>query len=392
MRPSLPFRAAILAAGLAAGPVVAQDAGTARAPEEMFAQAERYHEGLGVLQNFGRAAELYRAAAEAGYAEAQNRLGQYLHTGLGLPADRAQAIVWLEKAAAQGDSQHVFDLAQVLEQGDPDAQARAATLYAQAAEAGHQEAMVSLGVMYQNGTGVTQDYARALDLYSGPAAAGNARAQNNLGLLYVRANGVAQDYQQAVSLFRAAAEQGLPIAMTNLSVMYANGFGIEQSDALAEFWARQASQVRQDAVSALAPGAPVCLFDPRLQEPATDGAGLDALSRGAEGGDPVALFLAGWLACSPPGTIAPDPRRAARLFRAAAERGYGPAMLNLARLYIRGYGVPQDFVLGYMWLTLAGSAGIPTSHAEDLLGRMTPAQVNEAQERAAVIWQQMPPL
>ena len=44
----------------------------------------------------------YRKAAEQGHAEAQYNLGIMLHTGDGIPQDKAQGVQWLRKAAAQG--------------------------------------------------------------------------------------------------------------------------------------------------------------------------------------------------------------------------------------------------------------------------------------------------
>ena len=75
--------------------------------------------------------------------------------------------------------------------------------------------------------------------------------------------------------------------------------------------------------------------------------------------------------------------------RAAALRGHGPAMANLGLLYVNGRGVPQDFVLGYMWLTLADAAGLPgaAALAGRTAARMTPGQIEEAQIRAQAQWE-----
>lgn len=387
MRSAFLLCLALLGAGSLATSAPAQEGSVSQpAADTPFEQAERYHHGLGVVQNFQTAAEWYQQAAEQGDARAQNRLGQYYHSGLGVDRDPEQALIWLEKAAQQQDPEFMFDLAKVLENSDP---ARAALLHQKAAEAGHQEAAVHLGVLYQGGIGVEQDYERAYALYRGPAEAGHARAQNNLGLLYVRGHGIAQDYERATALFQAAAEQGLPTAMTNLSVMYANGLGIEQSDALAAEWELKASQTRQDAISVTDGDAELCLFDDRLKRPENTPENLAALTRATDAGDPVALFLTAWLICNRTDATIADLRESIRLFRAAADRGHSPSMFNLAQFYIRGRGVPQDFVLGYMWLTLASSTGLPQSFDQNaaLRQRMTPDQVNEAQNRAAEIWQ-----
>jgi TPR repeat protein len=74
---------------------------------------------------------------------------------------------------------------------------------------------------------------------------------------------------------------------------------------------------------------------------------------------------------------------AAKWYRTAAERGFAPAQEGLASLYIKGHGVPQDFVLAYMWLNLAATG----TSDENILGRrdalaalMTPDQVAEGQK------------
>lgn len=373
--------------------ITSAEAGQAAA---QFALAEHYHNGTGVLQNYHTAATWFTQAAQQGHAGAQNQLGQYFHSGLGVARSQAQAILWLQAAADQGEAQHMFDLAQAMEQpadGPPDL-AGAAGIYEMAAQAGHTEAAVSLGVLYQDGTGVPQDYARALDLYQPAATAGHARAQNNLGLLYVRGTGVAQDYTLAAQLFLAAAQQGLAIAMTNLSVMYDNGFGVDQSDDLATTWARRASQTKQGGASGAADESQTtaaCFFDPRLTLPDPKADNPDAVRQTAESGDPIAQFLAGWQLCTQAGPTHATYQDAARWFQAAANKGHAASMVNLGRFYFQGTGVPQDYVLGHMWLTLASSVGLglPAAQSLKFRQRMTNPQINEAQERALIKWEQL---
>ena len=70
-------------------------------------------------------------------------------------------------------------------------------LYRPLAEQGNAEAQYSLGVMYDNGQGVTQNYAEAVKWYRKAADQGDARAQFNLGIMYAKGEGVPQDYVQA---------------------------------------------------------------------------------------------------------------------------------------------------------------------------------------------------
>ncbi|MGP6086807.1 SEL1-like repeat protein [Antarctobacter jejuensis] len=347
--------------------------------------ARRYAEGDGVVQNFARAAAWYGRAAEAGNRDAANRLGRFHHAGLGVARDIPRAIALLERAAEDGQPEYLYDLALVLESeatGDADL-TRAAELYRQAAGAGHLDAAVSLGVLLQDGRGVAQDFKAAEELYRAAAEKGHARAQNNLGLLYVRGDGLAQDYEQAAQLFKAAAAQGLKEALGNLGVLYENGFGVPQNDELASFYYREAGQ---GASADADDGQPI--YDPRLAPPASDPEALKLLTRAAQAGDPVAEFQLAWLMLSAPDA---DPRgrvTAAVLLGRAAEAGHGPAMANLGVLYFRGQGVPQDYVLGQMWLALAGSSGFDaaTGLSARWTNRMTADQVNEAQRRAELKW------
>lgn len=79
-----------------------------------------------------------------------------------------------------------------------------------------------------------------------------------------------------------------------------------------------------------------------------------------------------------------DAKKAAQLFRAAAELGNADGQFNLGLLYIRGAGVPQDDVEAYKWLTLAHEGGREDalSVRDGMAGDMTPAQLGEARRLA----------
>ncbi len=78
-----------------------------------------------------------------------------------------------------------------------------------AAEKGDAKAQSSLGFMYSNGEGVTQDYTEALKWYRKAAEQGNAFAQGSLGNMYQQGLGVPQDYVQSYAWFQLATEGGL---------------------------------------------------------------------------------------------------------------------------------------------------------------------------------------
>ena len=76
------------------------------------------------------------------------------------------------------------------------------------ADAGDAKAQFNIGSMYENGSGVEQDYAEAARWYRKAAERGDARAQYNLGIFHQNGWGVPQNHAEAVKWYRKAAMQG----------------------------------------------------------------------------------------------------------------------------------------------------------------------------------------
>jgi len=111
-----------------------------------------YRNGLGVSQDFGKAAEWYRRAAEKGLVRAQANLGNMYLRGQGVPKDPIEATAWFERAARQG---HVIS-------------------------------QYNLGLLYETGLGGAADEALALGWYHLAAKAGHRRSLERLSVLVVR--------------------------------------------------------------------------------------------------------------------------------------------------------------------------------------------------------------
>jgi uncharacterized protein len=344
-----------------------------------------YEAGLGNLQDYSAAGKWFGKAATAGDPKAQNKLARLYAVGLGVEKNAEKAFEWFTKAADSGDPSHVYDLALAYDNGIGTGQdfRLAAKLYRKAAEGGFADAAASLGLLFQQGKGVPQDFGQALSLYEQAAAAGNARAQNNLGTMYTKGEGVSQDYKVAAEWFQKAADQGFAMAMTNLGVMYANGFGVELDEEKSDELFRRGGRERAPGSGSPAEGLGF-IYDPRLA-PLTGTINLDAFTISAQQGDPIAQFVMGYLSTLSVSGLAPDYKAAVSWFRKSAEKGVAPAMSNLGILYLRGNGVPQDFVRGYMWLNLAASSGLPdvVEIRDRVALRMTPGQINDAQQLSA---------
>lgn len=129
-----------------------------------------------------------------------------------------------------------------------------------AAEQGDAYAQIYLGIMYGGGSGAPLDYvlaqlwfnlARAQgeesavkkrDFIAGwmspdqvAEAQGDATAQHNLGLMYDNGNGVPQDFVEAAKWYRLAADQGFATAQSILGFMYGAGLGVPQDFVLEPF-------------------------------------------------------------------------------------------------------------------------------------------------------------
>ena len=115
--------------------------------------------------------------------------------------------------------------------------------FRKAADLGLPEAQFNLGLMYDNGTGVAQDYAEAAKWYRHAAEQGVREAQFSLGVMCDKGEGVAQDYAAAVEWYRKAADLGLPEAQFNLGLMYDNGTGVARDHAEAAKWYSEAAGV-----------------------------------------------------------------------------------------------------------------------------------------------------
>ena len=98
------------------------------------------------------------------------------------------------------------------------------------------QAQFDMGVAYESGRDLPQDYKKAASCYRMAAAQGHPDAQNNLGWLYENGKGVPQDYSAAVLWYREAAAQGNADAQFNLGVLYYNGRGVMRDLVQAHMW------------------------------------------------------------------------------------------------------------------------------------------------------------
>src|SRR5262249_28758259 len=86
----------------------------------------------------------------------------------------------------------------------------------EAAAQGDASAMYRLGLLYEMGQGVAQDYDKAREWFEKAAAKGDGEAMYSLGRFYETGKGVARDYVKAREWYEKAADKGDQRAKTNL--------------------------------------------------------------------------------------------------------------------------------------------------------------------------------
>ena len=91
------------------------------------------------------------------------------------------------------------------------------------AEQGNDNALVILGNMYSDGSGVKQDQKVALDHYKRAAAKGNTTAMTSIATMYAQGIGVEKDFKKSYDLFVKAANLGNPAAQIMVASIYVKG-------------------------------------------------------------------------------------------------------------------------------------------------------------------------
>jgi uncharacterized protein len=129
----------------------------------------------GRKQSCVEAAKWYRKAAEAGHAEAQEKLAHLYLIGKGVKKSEKTAVEWLRKAAEQG----------------------------------YAKGQMALARCYLKGKGVKKSEKEAAKLIRKMAEQGDARAQYLMGLCYEKGVGVEESRDEAFEWYRKSAEQTL---------------------------------------------------------------------------------------------------------------------------------------------------------------------------------------
>jgi TPR repeat protein len=304
-------------------------------PEALLALGKSYQRA----NNMAGAVAQYRKAADLNYPMAKALLGLLYETGFGVPKDiplamklyrvaleqrDTKAVALVSGAANKGHAVAQYSLASMYEQSQGSIPSQismndAVTWYRKAADQGFAPAQSKLGVLYENGLGLSKDFVQAIEWYRKAAAQGN---------------------NDAIGRIRKTAEEGNALAQVNLGLMYESGQGVSKDFTQALRWYfRAAEQENTEAIALIIKAAEQGNADAMgwISNAADHGsvAAITWFNKAAEQGNGNALA---WL-------------------QQSAEAGHSDAQFYLGGMYENGRGVPKDLDQALRWNRKAAEQG-----------------------------------
>jgi uncharacterized protein len=217
---------------------------------------------------------------------------------------------------------------------------------------------------------------RDFNALSSEAESGDREAQFWLGSIFVQGRLVQRDYEQAETWFLKSAEEGYAPAERALGLVYSH-----RDPAKAAMWLQRAAQ-KGDAEAQFDLG--------NAYEKGSFGTisyrqALNWLEKSAKQDHPEAQAMLAQMYEDGEG-VKQNYVLAAKWYRKAAEHvpnlgGAGQGRNNLGLLYLKGLGVPKDYIQAYFWFSLA-DAELNASYAK---AHMTQAEIAKA-ERMTTDW------
>jgi TPR repeat protein len=210
------------------------------------------------------------------------------------------------------------------------------------ADKGHTQAQYHLGLLYEMGLGVQQNYSEAARWYQKAAVQGDIKSQKRL--IAMRKKGLTTEQQPAVPPQWQGSTTDAQ-SQYDLGVMYFMGIGVKKNYSTASEWFRKSANQNY----------------PKAQH------------------DLALMILQGK-------DVNHDALEAYKWFHLAANQGDGPSQYQLGLMlsHGKGKGIPQHFILAYMWFKIAATNGVEKAEAGQiqLAEKMTKEEVKEAEIEA----------
>lgn len=146
--------------------------------------------------------------------------------------------------ANQNDAKACYNLGLMSQNGDGVTQSmdEAVRWYTKSADLGYKEAQYTLGSLVFQRMIQSITYPQAVTYYELAAKQGHVKSQLNLGMLHLRGEVIAQDMPAAVHWLSLAASNNSSEAQGYLAELYQQGAGVEQNTVKAAMWLMLATQ------------------------------------------------------------------------------------------------------------------------------------------------------
>ncbi len=196
-------------------------------PNCIFALGMCYEFGSGCEINYEYAVTLYEKACELGHAGAANNLGGCYFHGHGVEMDKEKAVGIFKRAVELGSSDALCRLGMIFEEGDGAEQniKTAFDYYKTSADAKNPIGLYKLGICYDKGLGVEQNFNKAYKCYSRSANLGYAPAKYETGRMCIEGRGTKKNHDAAFDMFLSAAQNGYAPAEYEVANCFLEGLG-----------------------------------------------------------------------------------------------------------------------------------------------------------------------
>ncbi len=229
-----------------------------------------YLNGFGTERDFKNAVFWFEKSAANGNPKAQLNMGYQYQNGKGVNTDLEKAQQWFETSMntcnriLHDTCHHAAPVINSVKETFEEAAAALKILQTQKkfseissitdtrknAEAGNWRAQFELGLMYDIGKDLPQNFEEAMKWYTLAANNGSAGAMHNIGILYLNGSGVQKSYETAYKwLMRAIDASEYKHSLEMIGWMYEHGYYVEQSYEKAVQWYEKAAA--QDQYEAL---------------------------------------------------------------------------------------------------------------------------------------------
>jgi TPR repeat protein len=226
-----------------------------------------------------------------------------------------------------------------------------------------------LGLTYQNGLGVTQDYAKARWCYERAISLGDSNAYQRLAMLYLFGLGLQQDRRKAIELLKRGSAMGDEWSQVNLARVYEVGTTLESPQGESDSLPLHTTVNSEYALA------------------------RQYYGQAAAVGNSFAAFHLGQMYESGRG-VHEDYTLALRYYQLAAARGLPEAQMALAELYEKGLGTGADYAQAYAYYSLASRRGNATAsqHLQILSRVITTEQKQQGETVLSQILQRRTPV